>query len=284
MDIKTALQQASKLLKRAGLAEANLTAEVLLAHILRCDRSYLYTHPERQLSWTEYVQFARAIHERLEGKPLHYITGHREFYGRDFLVSPASLIPRPETEHLIEIALQKAAHARTVVDIGTGSGVLAITLALELPSRPQTIATDISLPALKLAQKNAQRLHAPVCFVQCDMASALATACIDLVVCNPPYVAEKDQKQLPKEVREYEPPIALFPGPTGLEFYQRLIPEAQRVLRAEGWLIVELGFGQADSVRSLFPSPPWTEPEIFPDLAGIPRVLAAQLKRNRQST
>lgn len=276
MNIKTALQQGSKLLEEAGIEQSRLTAEVLLAHLLGKDRSYLYAHPDDELEYRVLVQFGRALYERLKGKPLHYITGHREFYGRDFLVSPATLIPRPETEHLVELALQIAPNVSSVIDVGTGSGVLAITLFLEMSGHPFTVATDISLPALQLAAQNAARLGARVHFVCCDLVSAICTSTFELLVSNPPYVPLTARHSLPNEVVAFEPHQALFAGPTGLEIYQRLVPEAARILKPGGWMLLELGFGQAESVASLLDHRLWTDILIEPDLAGIPRVLAAR--------
>src|SRR6476469_5699441 len=229
MTVRAALLQGTKLLEEASIAAPRLTGEVLLAHALGRDRSYLYGHPEQELTDVQWLHYGRYLHERLGGKPTQYITGRQEFYGREFRVTRDVLIPRPETEHVVEAALQIAPPAASILDIGTGSGALAITLQLEIGAR--AMATDISEPALKIAARNAGRLGATVQLVACDIASAIAGRTHDLVVSNPPYVPQADAAGLQREVRDYEPQIALFAGASGLEFYQRLIPEAARVLR-----------------------------------------------------
>jgi release factor glutamine methyltransferase len=272
MTIQAALVEGTRLLEEAGTAVARLTAEVLLGHALACERPYLYAHPERELSDLEQLHFGRYLHERLGGKPTQYITGRQEFWGREFRVSPAVLIPRPETEHVVETALELARGAGRIADAGTGSGALAITLRLETGA--EVWATDISLPALGMAAENARRLGGAVHLLACDLLSALADGACDLVVSNPPYVPADSAAGLQREVRDWEPPVALFAGPTGLEIYSRLIEDARRVLRPGGWLIVELGFGASERVLAMCGS--WRNARTVPDLAGIPRVLAAQ--------
>jgi release factor glutamine methyltransferase len=275
MTLAAALRQGAELLEREGVQPARLTAEILLAYALRRDRTYLYSHPETELTELEWLHFGRYLHERLRGKPVQYITGRQEFYGRSFRVTPAVLIPRPETEHLVETALELAREARTAVDVGTGSGAIAVTLALEM--RTRVIATDISAAALEVAAGNAERLGAEVAFVRCDLAAALAARSVDLVVSNPPYVPRHQIASLQREVRDWEPHTALCGGESGLEFYTRLAAEAERVLRPGGWLVVELGMGQHKAVGRLL-SRRWSRPRIAKDLAGLPRVLAARLE------
>ncbi|MGD0362666.1 MAG: peptide chain release factor N(5)-glutamine methyltransferase [Bryobacteraceae bacterium] len=272
MTAKTALLQGAKLLDDATVGVARLTAEVLLAHALHQDRVYLFSHPEHELSELEWLHYGRYLHERMQGKPTQYITGHQEFYGRDFRVTADVLIPRPETEHVVETALRLAPHARHILDVGCGSGCLAITLRLETGG--VVWATDISAAAIRVAAENAQRLDAGVSFVTCDLTSALADRSMDLIVSNPPYVPLSDKPRLQREVRDWEPHEALFGGPTGLEIYSRLVRDAERVLRPGGWLIMELGFNTSSRVAAMF-SPAWRNVETAPDLAGIPRVIAA---------
>jgi release factor glutamine methyltransferase len=275
LTVQAALLQGTKLLEDASIAVPRLTGEVLLAHALRRDRTYLYAHPEHVLSEIEWIHYGRYLHERIAGKPTQYITGRQEFYGREFRVSPAVLIPRPETEHVVEAALERARGARRILDVGTGSGALAVTLQLEL--KGSVTATDISRGSLDVAADNACRLNAAVHFIACDLMSAIGDGTQDLIVSNPPYVPLTDGPGLQREVRDYEPHVALFAGPTGLEIYQRLIADAARVLRPGGWLIVELGFGTHERVRAMLDDR-WGDVEIRPDLAGIPRVLAAVRK------
>ncbi len=276
MTVRTALLQGTKLLEDATVGVARLTAEVLLAHALHRDRTYLFGYPEHELSELEWLHYGRYLHERIEGKPTQYITGRQEFYGREFRVTPDVLIPRPETEHVVETALRLAPRARRILDVGCGSGCLAITLRLETGA--DVWATDISQSAIRVAWENAQRLDAPVSFVACDLMSAFADGSIDLVVSNPPYVPLGDKTGLQREVRDWEPHEALFAGPTGLEIYERLVRDAERVLRPGGWLIMELGFGASERVAAMFGGR-WQNLEIAPDLAGIPRVVVAQASR-----
>lgn len=269
MTIHTALLQGQRLLEQAGIAAPRLTAEVLLAHACGHNRAWLFAHSNEELTGIAWIHYGRYLHQRLEGTPTQYITGLQEFYGREFRVTPGVFIPRPETEHVVEVALEKWRPGTRCLDIGTGSGAIAITLALERDAR--VAATDRSLPALRIARENARRLAARVDFIACDLASALAGHCFDLVVSNPPYVPAGDVLQ--REVREHEPPTALYAGEHGLDTYRRLIPDAARVLRPGGWLILEIGALQAEAVRGLLEG--WAGVEIRPDLAGLPRVAIA---------
>jgi release factor glutamine methyltransferase len=327
MRVETALRQGLDLLRAGAIGAPELTAELLLAHALHRDRIYLLTHPEYELSELEWLHYGRYLHERLKGQPTQYITRTQEFWGRDFHVEKGVLIPRPETEHVVEAALallsksdsvampapsqrfqipsaQLPAATRStaegspetpqqaqcgagthacrvdtrvdawrVLDIGTGSGILALTLALDTTAR--VCATDLSAPALRIAHANAVRLNAPVGFVRCDLGCALADSAFDLVVSNPPYIASAEIDALQREVREWEPRAALDGGPGGLDVYRRLIPDAARLLRPGGWLILEIGATQAESVSGLL-GPGWRECTVAPDLAGLPRVVKAQ--------
>ncbi len=276
MTIQTALLQGVELLETARVPAARLTAEVLLCHALRRERPYLYGHPGQELSETAWIHYGRYLHERVEGKPTQYITRQQEFYGRMFAVSPAVLIPRPETEHVVETVLKLAPAAQRIADIGCGSGAIAVTLALELP-RAIVWASDISSAALEVAAGNARRHQASLHLVAADLCAAFREESFDAVACNPPYVPLDDKSLLQAEVRDYEPQVALFGGPKGTEIYERLIPEAVRVLQPGGWLVVELGYHSLEQVRAMLGAC-WTEVLIVDDLAGIPRVLAARLQ------
>jgi len=273
--IHAALLQAVRLLEDGGAAAPRLTAEVLLAHAARCQRVYLYAHPEREMTDVEWLHFGRYLHERLQGKPTQYITGRQEFYGRDFRVTPDVLIPRPETEHVVQAALQRLRPGMRLLDVGCGSGALAVTLQLETGA--EAWASDISPAAAAVAAGNAQRLGAPVRMVVCDLMGAMAPASMDLIVSNPPYVPLAQREGLQREVRDWEPHVALFAGQTGLEVYRRIVADAPRVLRPGGWLVMELGFGCSDAVAGLLGG--WSDSRIEPDLAGIPRVIAARTGR-----
>jgi release factor glutamine methyltransferase len=266
LTIRAAIEQGSELLGGVAITAPRLTAEVLLGHAMHCDRTYFYAHPERELREVEWIHYGRYLDERLRGKPTQYITRHTEFYGRDFTVSREVLIPRPETELLVEAILKLNPAPGVIVDIGTGSGIIAITLSLEL-SRP-VIATDLSSEACKIARCNAVKLGANVQFLEADLLKPFADSSVDIVVSNPPYVPLSDQASLQREVRDWEPSLALYGGPDGTEIYKRLIPEAKRVLKPGGLLALEIGFGQSDAVSELAGIC-----RIIPDLAGIPRVL-----------
>jgi release factor glutamine methyltransferase len=274
MTVQTALRQGSQLLEEGGIAVPRLTAEVLLLQALGRERAYLYSHPEDELTDLAWLHYGRYLHERLQGKPTQYITRRQEFYGREFTVGPDVLIPRPETEHVVEAVLALAPAARRLVDVGCGSGAIAVTLALEM--RAEVWGTDISPGALTVAAGNASKLGARVHFVTCDLVSPFVLNCMDLVVSNPPYVSTSDAPGLQREVRDYEPHVALFAGDTGLEIYERLVREAERVLRPGGCLVLELGFRTSERVRAML-EPSWRDIQIVPDLAGIPRVLAARI-------
>ena len=269
MTIHTALLQGQQLLEEAGVAVPRLTAEVLLAHAVGRDRIWLVAHSDEELREVWWIHYGRYLHQRLLGQPTQQITGVQEFYGRDFRVTKDVLIPRPETEHVIDATLKLG--ARNIVDIGTGSGAIAITLALETGAR--VVGTDISVAALGVARANGQRLNADIEWVACDLASAVKGP-FDLVVSNPPYVPARDKSTLQREVRDYEPEVALYGGDDGLAVYRRLVPEAERLLAPGGWLVMELGYALGDAVSDMLGA--WKEVEIRRDLAGLPRVILAQ--------
>jgi release factor glutamine methyltransferase len=275
MTARSALEQGIALLEEASVFAPRLTAEVLLGYVLGRPREYLYAHPEHVLAELEWLHYGRYLHERLQGKPTQYITRRQEFYGREFRVSEAVLIPRPETEHVVEVALEVARDARRLLDVGAGSGALAITLALECGA--EAWGTDVSTAALAVASDNAKRLAATVSFVACDLLSAIAPRTMDLVVSNPPYVPLRAEESLQREVRDWEPRVALFGGEDGFDIYDRIAADAPRVLRPGGWLVMELGFGSLAHVEALFDNR-WHPPRIVPDLAGIPRVIAGRLR------
>jgi release factor glutamine methyltransferase len=274
LDVQTALLQGTKLFEDERIGAPRLTAEVLLAFALHRDRTYLYSHPEHELSEIEWLHYGRYLHERLNGKPTQYITRTQEFYGRPFHVTPDVLIPRPETEHVIEVALALGKGARRFLDVGCGSGAIAITLQLETGA--EVWGTDNSYAALRTAAGNASRLSARVCLVACDLESAIADQSIDVLVSNPPYVPSAELAGLSREIRDYEPHCALTSGPTGFEIYERLIAGTPRVLRPGGHLILELGYNSSDRVRELLEKD-FQNIQLTSDLAGIPRVASCQL-------
>ena len=270
MDIRTALLQGTELLEKGGVGVPRLTAEVLLSHAVQRDRTWLFAHADDELTGVQQLHFGRYLHERLGGKPTQYITKKQEFYGREFRVTPAVLIPRPETEHVVEAALRRG--ARRVFDVGCGSGAIAITLQLE--SGADVWGGDISAAALAVARENARRLGARVEFLACDVLECVAEASVDLVVSNPPYVPLAESAHMQREVRDFEPHVALFAGESGLELYERIVAGAARVLRPGGWLVMELGFQSLEGVSRMLRG--WRDVEVIPDLAGIPRVAAGR--------
>jgi release factor glutamine methyltransferase len=272
MTVKTALLQGVALLEDAVVPVPRLTAEVLLCHALRRERVYLFAHPEQELREVEWLHYGRYLHERMQGKPTQYITARQEFYGREFRVTSDVLIPRPETEHVVEVALSVGRSAERLLDVGTGSGALAVTLQLETGAA--AFATDISPAAAAVAARNAAALGASVAFAVCDLMQAIANHRVDLIVANPPYVPLTQRQGLQREVRDWEPHLALFAGETGFEIYDRIVADAPRVLRPGGWLVMELGFGCAEHVTELLKA--WRDLRVEPDLAGIPRVAAAR--------
>ncbi len=250
-------------------------AEVLLAHVLGWDQAALLTHPERLLSPAVADRFESLLRRRLASEPIQYLTGAQEFFGLLLEVSPDVLIPRPETEHLVEAVLERfgrEANAR-IVDVGTGSGAIAVALAHALP-RSQVTAVDVSSAALEVARRNAQRhgVMERVRLLHSDLLAAIDSADFDAVVSNPPYIA--DGELLEPQVSNYEPHSALYAGPTGLEVYERLIPQARRVLKPQGWLVLEIGHGQQPALEALLSR--WRAVRFLPDLQGIPRVVEAQ--------
>jgi len=248
---------------------------------LGCDRAYLYGHPERELITDEQARYEDALAQRSRGNPAQYITGHQEFWGMDLIVSPAVLIPRPETEHVIEKVLACVGRALLsdisvrIADVGTGSGCIALALAKELP-QAEIHATDISSAALEVARANASRhqLEPRVQFHETDLLAGMDPGAFDFIVSNPPYVGESEEDQVQLEVRKFEPRNAVFAGPSGLEVIQRLIPQARDLLKPGGWLVIEISGTIAGRVRELLAD--WAGIEITNDLQGIPRVAAAQ--------
>jgi release factor glutamine methyltransferase len=260
-----------------------MNAELLLMFTLSCDRAYLYAHPERELTGDEQIHYDAALTERARGVPAQYITGHQEFWGMDVIVTPAVLIPRPETEHVIETVVELARVGRApspagplrIADIGTGSGAIALALAKELP-QAEIFAADISAAALEIARANAARhqLESRIQFREADLLAGFEDNSLDFIVSNPPYVGESEEDQVQLEVRKFEPRHAVFAGPTGLEVIACLIPQARAALKPGGWLIMEISGKIEEEVRRMLRD--WKEVQIRPDLQSIPRVVQAQ--------
>ena len=281
VSLRDALTTAIDRLTAARVPSPRMNAELLLRFTLDCDRAYLYAHPERELTTEEQTRYEEALAQRARGIPAQYITGHQEFWGMDFIVNPAVLIPRPETEHVIETVLQLVNGGRAslpgmrIVDVGTGSGCIALALAKELPEA-EVHATDISPAALEVARANAARhqLENRIQFYETDLLQCLERARLDFVVSNPPYVGESEQDQVQLGVRKFEPRKAVFAGPTGLEVIERLIPQAQAALKPGGWLVMEISGTIAEGVKRLLAQ--WIDVGVTNDLQGIPRVASAR--------
>jgi release factor glutamine methyltransferase len=293
MDIRTALRLGIAQLRAANVPSHTLAAELLLLHSTNRNRTSLYSHPEDQLSESESQIYFGLIERRASGVPVQHLTGKQEFWGLEFEVTRDVLIPRPETEHVIEVALDRLAlrdirrkHSANmsgegllVADIGTGSGCIATALAKELPAA-KILALDISPAALAVAQRNSTHLGFSdrINFLESDFFSAISehAPLFDLIVSNPPYIARREAPMLAREVRDHEPAIALFGGEEGYEFYAGLITQSAAHLKPGGILVLELGHDSLPAVHPLFDTPAWTNVGVTNDLSGIPRVIAAE--------
>jgi release factor glutamine methyltransferase len=326
MDIRTALKQGLAQLRDAHVPSYTLAAELLLLHVLGRDRTWLYGHPEDEISKAEVERFSALIARRVAGEPTQHLTGKQEFWGLEFEVTPHVLIPRPETEHVIEVALDRLAvreiragrkqtlsgEGLQIADIGTGSGCIAIALAREL-SGATIYATDISNAALAVARRNAERHSVSDCihfiesnlFDQVSLVGAQHAApllgthpfaathqsrvtslprpgrgqqslSLELIASNPPYIGRREAATLMREVRDHEPEVALYGGEEGYELYAELIAQSAAHLKPGGILVLELGHNSLPAVQPLLEAPTWTNVGITNDLAGIPRVIAAE--------
>lgn len=302
MQLKQALASAVDRLESSDVGSPRMNAEVLLMFVLGVNRAHLYAHPERELTTEEEARYDEVLAQRATGIPSQYITGHQEFWGLDFVVSPAVLIPRPETEHLVETVLELARDVARpkIVDVGTGSGCIALALAYELKSA-EVYAVDISADALEIARANAVRLQLDrVRFLRRDVlmpTRAEGSRVIpsgaqrnrgipieeetsfldfDFVVSNPPYVGFDEADKVQKSVRDFEPQVAVFAGEQGFDVIGPLVQQAHAILKRGGWLALEIGYSMRDAVLSLLSPTMWEDVRVVPDLQGIPRVVAAR--------
>lgn len=278
--IAEALLHGANKLRKAGVPDERREAGSLLMHVLDRDRTHILAHAEDQLTDEQVEKFSESLDARAQGKPLQYITGRQEFFGLEFEVTSDVLIPRPETELLIEAALSIVSPNETpfVCDVGTGSGCIVITLLHQLP-RARALALDISEAALAVAQRNANRhgVQERVSFIASDLFAGVApsfSSSFDLIVSNPPYVAERAVEGLQREVRNFEPRVALTAGVDGLSVIRRLLTEGHGYLKGGGFLIFEIGFDQHEAVRQIIDENSWKLLEIHDDLQGIPRTVA----------
>jgi release factor glutamine methyltransferase len=289
--LRSLLKGGIELLRNAHVPSYTLAAELLLLHVTGRDRTWIYSHPEELLPPGEVEGFFTLVRRRASGEPTQHLTGKQEFWGLEFTVSPHVLIPRPETEHLVEVALDRLAVRElragrgpritgenlTVVDIGTGSGCIAVALAKELPAA-KVYATDISANALEIAKQNASLLGFShrIQFVESNLLQAVSAQTFDLIVSNPPYVGFSEADSLSIEVRDHEPKQALFGGPEGYELYAELILQASHQLKSGGLLVLELGHNSLPAVQPLLDASTWANVGVTKDLAGIDRVLSAE--------
>lgn len=277
--ISETLKEASEHLRAASVANDLLDAQTLLAEALGKDRTYLIINFNQRLAEDVLSKFQAMIHRRASGEPLQYITGHQEFFGLDFEVTPDVLIPRSETESIIEetirLVQQNKAAKPVIVDVGTGSGCIAVALARELGDA-RVIASDISLAALRVAGRNAARhnLENQIAFVASDMLDAFAEESFaDFILSNPPYVSDEEISTLQREVRDWEPRLALTDSNDGLSLYRRLLNDSPSRLKPGGHLICEMGYTQAEMILAMVDRAVWDEPRLLDDLQGIPRTI-----------
>ncbi|MFN7928568.1 MAG: peptide chain release factor N(5)-glutamine methyltransferase [Blastocatellia bacterium] len=281
LTIDKVLKSASLQLREADVPNDLLDAQTLLAHTLGQDRTYLIIHFNQPLTDEILLPYQSLIQRRAAGEPLQYIVGKQEFYGLEFEVTPDVLIPRPETELIVEEVLRLAAElpAPFVIDVGTGSGCLAVTIARELPTA-RMLALDISPAALAVARRNAIRngVQERIEFIESDLFSRLSPQRkADLILSNPPYIAQSEMPTLQREVRDWEPQIALTDFGDGMTFYRRLLAEAPDLLQPGGRLVFEMGYQQAEAIKSLVHETVWSEPKTLRDLQGIERTMVLTL-------
>ena len=293
MDIRTALKQGLAQLRSACVPSHTLAAELLLLHVLGRDRTWIYAHPEEEISPAEVRCFLELIARRSRGEPTQHLTGKQEFWGLEFEVTPDVLIPRPETEHVIEVALDRLAireiragrkqtssgEGLEIADVGTGCGCIAVALAKELPGAT-IYATDISSAALAVARRNAARhsVSDRIHFLESNLLDEASDLPLffDLIVSNPPYIGRCEAATLMREVRDYEPEVALYGGEEGYELYGDLIAQSAAHLKPGGILVLELGHNSLPAVQPLLDAAAWANVGVTNDLAGISRVVAAE--------
>lgn len=280
LTIAQAISEAAQVLRESGIAEARRDAALLLAHITERDQTFLIAHDDEELKADEVERYRDAVARRAQGQPAQYITGHQEFFRLDFEVTRDVLIPRPETELLVETALDILRETRAseplICDVGTGSGCILISILHE-EREARGLGLDVSHGTLAVASRNAERLGVMnrIEFIESDCFDAVAPGTeFEMIVSNPPYVAEKDLLGLQREVREHEPLVALTPGVDGLSIIRKILTSAPSFLKPRGHLLMEIGFDQHERVRQEIDPKIWTLLDIHKDLQGIPRTLA----------
>lgn len=280
MTIDAALKDAAAALEAAGVADARLQAASLLAFALDQDRTFLFAHPEQELAQHELSAFTSLIERRSRREPYQYIVGRQEFYGLDFEVTPDVLIPRPETEILVEAAIKQLSRmdAPRFCEIGVGSGCISVAILHSLPAA-SAVGGDISPVAITVAQRNAARhgVDDRLTLIESDVFVNMPDGRFDAIVSNPPYVPRRDVESLQAEVRDFEPLTSLSDGGNGLSVIDRIIGGAPSRLKERGLLFMEIGFDQAERVQAMFDRSAWSAIDLLPDLQGIPRIVAARL-------
>ena len=281
MTVREILNEVTRDFEAAGMETVRLDAEVLLAFCLNCDRLEFLKNPDMQISKSQLAVFNKLVSRRLKWEPVAYITGRKEFWSFTLEVNKGVLIPRPDTEIILEeaLAVGKNIIAPRIADIGTGSGAIALALAKELPE-PKITATDISPAALKVAKKNARnlKLGKNIEFLKGDL-FAPVKGLFDIIVSNPPYISAAEYEELPRGVKDFEPKIALLAGQTGVEFYEKLIYQSKNHLKKDGWLLMEIGAPQAEKIRDIMQECAFFEDiDVRRDYAGHDRVIKGRKK------
>jgi release factor glutamine methyltransferase len=283
MNIADALRVAAGTLKAAGVAESAREARSLLSYVLQRDASYLIAHPEANLAANEKLLFESCVRRRAKREPFQYITGRQEFYGLDFIVTPDVLIPRPETEILVEAAIETLAalDSPEIFEIGVGSGCISISILRNVENARGT-GVDVSEAALAVAQRNSE-MHGVASRLEMKTGDLFEgiDGCFDLISSNPPYVPDAEIATLQPEVRDFEPLTALSGGEFGLDIVERIVSEAPRFLKSGGVLLLEIGFAQSDMVADLFDPSSWHPPTFLSDLQGISRIVKARVLSSR---
>ncbi len=281
MNISNALSSAAAILKEAGVADPRREAASLLALALDKPNTFLIAHPEYELTADEVVRFDSFVARRANREPFQYIAGWQEFYGLEFEVTPDVLIPRPETEILVEEAIKelRKLDSPTFCEIGVGSGCISVSVLHNVPNAT-AVATDISDKAIAVARRNAERhgVTDRLVLKHGDLFAGVEGK-FDMIVSNPPYIPDADLAEMQSEVRDFEPHSALFAGSDGLDIVRRIIDEAPAHLNPDGPLVMEIGFGQDDAIESTIDSALWSRTEFLGDLQGIPRILHSRLLR-----
>ena len=280
MELRKLYLKGRKSFEKNGFEYPGIETKAILAKSLNVDPLEIYAHPERRVDTERTEAFEELLRRRLAGEPLAYVTGRREFYSRFFAVTPDVLVPRPETETLAELAIETAGQMKNprILDLGTGSGCLAVTVFLETCGC-EVSASDVSTAALRVAEENARTHGAHVRFVNSDLLGCFAKFSFDMIISNPPYVSEAEYAELSSQIRRHEPRTALLGGEDGLEYIRKIAAAAGRALREGGFLLLEIGAGQARNVESIVSENGFSDVRFQTDIGGVKRVVKATWKK-----